>query len=228
MGPKRHPPISLYTVAQHKTVHIFTCFWRVVQGSVCARCVLTRLHDYGVWILWMSMSGSSIKKVGPISYLSPFPHVTFLNTDLNTLYGLLHVPLTLVILFSKFILHTDPPLPPFILIKDQFLTWSSPFWSTWQSACSRDLLFIICVLGLLGAAMPTWLLWGFWRSNSDPRACEVGTWPSETLPLQTVFRYEHQRMGCKRRAAQRKVQRGKSWGNDTLEECRRSCVDPRL
>lgn len=79
---------------------------------VCARCVLTRLHGYMECEFCDVNVMQSIKKVGPISYLSPFPHVTFSNTDLNTLYGLIHVPLTLVILFSKFILHTDPPLPP--------------------------------------------------------------------------------------------------------------------
>lgn len=34
--------------------------------------------------------------------------------------------------------------PLYTLSKGKLLTWSSPFWSTWQSACSRDYLSIMC------------------------------------------------------------------------------------
>lgn len=48
---------------------------------VCARCVLTRLHGYMECEFCDVNVMRSIKKVGPISYLSPFPHVTFSNTS---------------------------------------------------------------------------------------------------------------------------------------------------
>lgn len=56
------------------------------RDCVCARCVLTRLHGYVECEFCDVNVTQSIKKVGPISYLSPFPPVTFSNTDLNTLY----------------------------------------------------------------------------------------------------------------------------------------------